>query len=69
MIQLPGNILAGNNTNATVKVESKSPIQAAKNPSISTGGPPAAKRARVDIEWKQTDLASAFGFDDDDEDE
>jgi len=69
VIQLPENSGAGNNTNATVKVESKSPIQAAKNPSISTGGPPAAKKARVDSEKKQADLASAFGFDDDDEDE
>lgn len=69
VIQLPENSAAGNNTNATVKVESKSPLKVAKDPSISTGGPPAAKKARVDSEKKQADLASAFGFDDDDEDE
>merc|ERR1711976_538450 len=62
VIQLPENSAAGNNTNATVKVESKSPIQAAKNPSINTGGPTATKKARVDSEKKQADLASAFGF-------
>ena len=32
-------------------------------------GPPAAKKARVDSEKKQADLASAFGFDDDDEED
>ena len=69
VIQLPENSAAGNNTNATVKVESKSPLKIAKDPSINAGGPPAAKKARVDSEKKQADLASAFGFDDDDDED
>jgi hypothetical protein len=67
VIQLPENSAAGG---ATVKVEAgqqaKSPPKAVKE---GQSGPPAAKKARVDSEKKQADLASAFGFDDDDEDE
>ena len=67
MIELPENSAAGNNTNATVKVESKSPLKIAKDHNISAGGPPAMKKARVDSEKKQADLASAFGFSDDED--
>ena len=67
VIQLPENSAAGG---STVKVEAgqqaKSPVKAVKE---GQSGPPAAKKARVDSEKKQADLASAFGFDDDDEDE
>ena len=58
------------NFKKTVKVEAgqqaKSPPKAVKE---GQSGPLAAKKARVDSEKKQADLASAFGFDDDDEDE
>ena len=67
VIQLPENSAAGG---ATVKVEAGQ--QAKSRPkAVNEGqsGPPAAKKARVDSEKKQADLASAFGFDDDDEDE
>ena len=65
VIQLPENAAAGG---ATVKVEAgqqaKSPPKAVKD---GQSGPPAAKKARVDSEKKQADLATAFGFDDEDE--
>ena len=67
LFQFPENSAAGG---ATVKVEAgqqaKSPPKAFKE---GQRGPPAAKKARVDSKKKQADLASAFGFDDDDEDE
>ena len=67
VIQLPENSATGG---TTVKVEAgqqaKSQPKAVKE---GQSGPPAAKKARVDSEKKQADLASAFGFDDDDEDE
>ena len=67
VIQLPENSAAGG---ATVKVEAgqqaKSPVKTVKE---GQSGPPAAKKARVDSEKKQADLASAFGFDDDDEED
>ena len=67
VIQLPENSAAGG---ATVKVEAgqqaKSPPKAFKE---GQSGPHSAKKAREDSEKKQADLASAFGFDDDDEDE
>jgi len=67
VIQLPENSAAGG---ATVKVEAgqqaQSPVKAVKE---GQSGPPAAKKARVDSEKKQADLASAFGFDDDDEED
>merc|ERR1711881_63008 len=78
VIQLPENASAENNTTAsnsggaTVKIEPKSgtPMKASAVRDNSTVGPPAAKKARVDSQKKQADLASAFGFDsDDDEDE
>ena len=65
VIQLPENSAAGG---ATVKVEAsqqvKSPPKAVKE---GQSGPLAAKKARVDSEKKQADLATAFGFDDEDE--
>ena len=67
LFQLPENSAAGG---ATVKLEAgqqaKSPTKAFKE---GQSRPPGAKKARVDSEKKQADLASAFGFDDDDEDE
>ena len=67
VIQLPENSAAGG---ATVKVEAgqqaKSQPKAVKE---GQSGPLAAKKARVDSEKKQADLATAFGLDDDDEDE
>ena len=67
LFQLPENSAAGG---ATVKLEAgqqaKSPPKAFKE---GQSRPPGAKKARVDSEKKQADLASAFGFDDDDEDE
>jgi hypothetical protein len=67
LIQLPENSAAGG---ATVKVEAgqqaKSQPKAFK---LGQSGPPVAKKARLDSEKKQADLASAFGFDDNDEDE
>ena len=68
LFQLPEN--SADAGGATVKVEAgqqaKSPPKAFKE---GQSGPPVAKKARVDSEKKQADLASAFGFDDDDEDE
>merc|ERR1712109_179420 len=74
VIQLPENASAENNTTAsnsggaTVKIEPKSgtPMKASAVRDNSTVGPPAAKKARVDSQKKQADLASAFGFDSDD---
>ena len=67
MIQLPENSTAGG---ATVKVEAgqqaKSPVKAVKE---DQSGLPAAKKARVDSEKKQADLASAFGFDEEEEED
>ena len=67
LIQLPENSAAGG---ATVKVEAgqqaKSPPKAFKE---GQSRPPGAKKTRLDSKKKQADLASAFGFDDDEEDE
>ena len=59
LIQLPENSAAGG---ASVKVEASQ--QAFKE---GQSGRPMAKKARVDSDKKQADLASSFGFDDDDE--
>ena len=67
LIQLPENSAAGG---ATVKVEAGQ--QAKSSPKAfkeGQSGLPAPKKARMDKEKKQADLASAFGFDDDDEGE
>ena len=67
LMQLPENSAAGG---ATVKAEAdqqaKSLLKTFKE---GQSGPPTAKKARMDSEKKQADLASAFGFDDNDEDE
>ena len=67
LIQLPENSAAGG---ATVKVEASQ--RAKLSPKAfkeGQSGLPAPKKARMDKEKKQADLASAFGFDDDDEGE
>ena len=67
LMQLPENSAAGGTTvKAEADQQAKSLLKTFKE---GQSGPPTAKKAIMDSEKKQADLASAFGFDDDDEDE
>ena len=67
VIQLPENSATGG---TTVKVEA---VQQAKSQpkAVKEGqsGPPATKKARVDSEKKKVHLASAFSFDEEEEED